>query len=327
MSRSNTTTLQLFSEQQELISHFFEHVDHRQVHKFVELALACTGTIFFSGVGKSGFICRKISASLASIGIKSTTLSPLDALHGDIGNVCAKDVLVLFSKSGSTEELIRLVPSARKKGCFLIAVTCGATNPLARKCDFHVHLPLKRELCAFNLAPVTSTVLQLIFGDTVTAALILKTNLTLEKYALNHPAGAIGRKASMCARDIMVHGVRLPIVSRLSAVTSAILEMSRCGIGCVLIVASSDQQELLGIFTDGDLRRLLGRTDYDLSADISTFMTASPRVVTADVSLLDAKQLFSFPSNISVLPVIERCEEKMLLLGVLTSIDTYAVLE
>lgn len=153
----------LFKSQQNHLNFFFNNVDHSQTLAFTRTLLHSAGTIFFSGVGKSGFVAHKISQTLVSLGIQSAFLSPVDALHGDIGILTNRDLLVLFSKSGTTDELIRLLPCARSKGTYLISVTSVEGNSLAGMCDMNVHLPLERELCPFDLAPVTSTAIQMVF--------------------------------------------------------------------------------------------------------------------------------------------------------------------
>lgn len=185
--------LNLFKCQQNYLNHFFQNLDLTQTLTFTETLLNSEGTIFFSGVGKSGFVAQKISQTLVSLGIKSGFLSPVDALHGDIGILSAKDLLVMFSKSGNSEELLKLVPCAKAKGVYLISVTSVTPNGLTRVCDLNVHLPLERELCPFDLAPVTSTAIQMVFGDTVAIALMGARNLSKEEYAANHPAGRIGK--------------------------------------------------------------------------------------------------------------------------------------
>ena len=188
-----TTLLNLFKSQQNHLNYFFQNLDLSQTLSFTQTLLRCNGAIFFSGVGKSGFVANKISQTLISLGIRAGFLSPLDALHGDIGALSASDILVLFSKSGNTEELLRLVPCAKAKGAYLVSVTSVEGNALTAVCDMNVHLPLERELCPFDLAPVTSTAIQMVFGDTVAIALMGARNLSKEEYAANHPAGRIGK--------------------------------------------------------------------------------------------------------------------------------------
>ena len=165
-----------------------------QVQAFTQLCVDTKGVIFFTGVGKSGFVAQKSAQTLVSTGTKAVFLSPTDAMHGDIGIVGPKDVLVLFSKSGATEELNKLIPCARAKGAYLVGVSSFKNSNFKDSCDMHVYLPLERELCPFDLAPVTSTAIQMLFGDTVAIALMQAKNLTREQYALNHPAGRIGKR-------------------------------------------------------------------------------------------------------------------------------------
>lgn len=190
---SETTLLNLFKSQQNHLNHFFQHLSLRQALSFTQTLLNCRGTIFFTGVGKSGFVANKISQTLISLGIKSGFLNPLDALHGDIGILTSYDILVMFSKSGNTEELLKVVPCAKAKGAYLVSVTSVEGNALAGVCDMNVHLPVERELCPFDLAPVTSTAIQMVFGDTVAIAMMGARNLSKEEYAANHPAGRIGK--------------------------------------------------------------------------------------------------------------------------------------
>jgi len=164
------------------------------VQAFTHLCVATTGVIFFSGVGKSGFVAQKTAQTLVSTGTKAVFLSPTDALHGDIGLVGPDDVVVLLSKSGATEELNKLVPCARAKGAYLVGISSLKNSNFREMCDMHVYLPLERELCPFDLAPVTSTAIQMLFGDTVAIALMQAKNLTREQYALNHPGGRTGKR-------------------------------------------------------------------------------------------------------------------------------------
>jgi arabinose-5-phosphate isomerase len=311
----------IFGEQRRLIDHFFDHFDASQASKFVHEIVECAGTVFFSGVGKSGFICHKIAMSLASIGVKSAYLNPLDALHGDIGNCGKSDVLVLFSKSGSTAELLAMVPGARSKNMKIISVTCHECSALANKSDMNIYLPLQRELCAFDLAPVTSTILQLIFGDTVTAAVMRKLKLTLESYALNHPAGSIGRKLLLTVRDVMRTGSDLSRVSIHSTVHAAVLELMRSGSGCVVV---TEGVFLKGVFTDGDLRRLVADDRFDIRGAVENYASKNPLYIQDEnMKLVDAEQLFrSGPKSVSCLPVVRTRVEGIEVLGMLVLADT-----
>ncbi|XP_050364971.1 probable arabinose 5-phosphate isomerase [Argentina anserina] len=312
---SETTLLQLFKSQQSHLNFFFHHLDLAQTLSFTLTLLRSSGTIFFSGVGKSGFVANKISQTLVSLGIRSSFLSPLDALHGDIGILAASDVLVLFSKSGNTDELLRLVPCAKAKGAFLIAVTSVAGNALASVCDMNVHLPLERELCPFDLAPVTSTAVQMIFGDTVAIALMGARNLTKEQYAANHPAGRIGKSLIFKVRDVMKKEEELPVCKEGGMIMEQLVELTSKGCGCLLVI--DDQRHLIGTFTDGDLRRTLkasGEAIFKLT--VGEMCNRNPRTVGPDAMAVDAMQKMEAPpSPVQFLPVID---EQNVVIGIVT---------
>ncbi|KAF5741842.1 sugar isomerase domain-containing family protein [Tripterygium wilfordii] len=249
------TLIGLFKSQQNHLNYFFQNLDRTQTLSFTRTLLNTRGTIFFTGVGKSGFVANKISQTLVSLGIRASFLSPVDALHGDIGIVSNRDVVVLFSKSGSTEELLRLVPCARAKGAYLIAVTSVEGSALAAVCDMNVHLPLERELCPFDLAPVTSTAIQMVFGDTVAIAMMGARNLTKEEYAANHPAGRIGKSLIFKVKDVMKKQDELPVCQEGDLIMDQLVELTSKGCGCLLVI--DEERYLIGTFTDGDLRRTL----------------------------------------------------------------------
>ncbi len=316
----------IFEEQKLLIDHFFEHFEPSQAEALAQEITTCDGTVFFCGVGKSGFICSKVSMSLASIGTKSSFLNPLDALHGDIGNCGPRDIIIFFTKSGSTAELLTLIQGARLKKVRVITVTCSKESPLSKLSDWFVYLPLQRELCPFNLAPVTSTVIQLIFGDTLTAAIMRKRGITLESYAANHPAGAIGRKLLLTVRDIMMIGANVPCVTEGATLSEVILEMTRAGVGCVLIV---EDGKLLGIFTDGDLRRLVGSRKIDLDEKIEQHIVKQPIFIEDEsMRLADAEMFFHAVSrNVACLPVVlKENGTDLVVKGLLTLVDTVKAL-
>ena len=218
--------------------------------------LACKGTVICTGVGKSGFIAQKICMTLVSTGTKSIFLNPSDALHGDIGILEPLDMLVFFSKSGSTEELISLIPYVKVKGAKLVAVTSSKTSILSDLCSEHVYLPLEKELCPFNLAPVTSTAIQMIFGDTCAVAIMKAKSISMDAYAMNHPAGRIGKRLVLRVCD-MTHSVENIASCKTSAkLEDSLFDMSAKGFGCTLVI-DEENLTLAGVFSDGDLRRKL----------------------------------------------------------------------
>lgn len=295
---------QLFAEQHRFMNHFFENLEYEPLQRLCEECLACAGVIVFTGVGKSGFIAQKITQTLVSTGTKAVFLSPTDALHGDIGIIGQDDLLVLFSKSGGTEELLRLVPYARAKGCRLVSVTSVRGNKLEAACDMAVHLPLERELCPFDLAPVTSTAIQMLFGDTIAISLMLSRNLTKDQYAMNHPAGRIGKRLMLRVSDVMISGDKLPVVEPTMKVVDTLVELSSKGVGCVLAV--SEDGRLMGTFTDGDLRRTLQtKGSAALQTEVQEVMSRSPSTIRAGVKAVDAMQAMeSGQRRITFLPVV-----------------------
>ncbi|XP_027349832.1 probable arabinose 5-phosphate isomerase [Abrus precatorius] len=305
----------LFKSQQSHLNFFFEHIDHSQTLAFTRALLHTAGTVFFTGVGKSGFVANKISQTLVSLGIRSAFLSPVDALHGDIGILSYRDVLVLLSKSGATDELLRLVPCAKAKGAHLIALTSVEGNALSAMCDMTVHLPLQRELCPFNLAPVTSTAIQMVFGDTVAIALMEAKNLTKEEYAANHPAGKIGKSLIFKVKDLMKKQVEVPICRESDLIMDQLVELTSKGCGCLLVI--DEGYHLIGTFTDGDLRRTLrssGEAIFKLT--VGKMCNRNPRTIGPEAMAVEAmKKMEAPPSPVQFLPVIN---DDNIVIGIVT---------
>ncbi|KAH9621236.1 hypothetical protein KSS87_015335 [Heliosperma pusillum] len=309
------TLLNLFKSQQNYLNYFFKHLDVSQTLKFTQTLISSKGTIFFTGVGKSGFVAQKISQTLVSLGIKSGFLSPVDALHGDIGILTKNDVLVLFSKSGNSEELIKLAPCAKAKGAFLIGVTSNEVNNLMGFVDLNVHLPLERELCPFDLAPVTSTAIQMVFGDTVAIALMSARNLSREEYAANHPAGKIGKSLIFKVRDVMKKPAELPVCKEGDFIMDQLVELTSKGCGCLLVI--DDNYHLIGTFTDGDLRRTLKASGEGIfKLTVGEMCNRHPRTIGPDAMAVSAmEKMESPPSPVQFLPVID---DQDTLIGIVT---------
>ncbi|XP_031482482.1 probable arabinose 5-phosphate isomerase [Nymphaea colorata] len=305
----------LFQTQKRYLDYFFQNLDLSQTHLFTRTLLDAKGTIFFTGVGKSGFVAQKISQTLVSLGIRSGFLSPTDALHGDIGILGSDDLLVLFSKSGNTDELLRLIPCARARGAFLVAVTSSKTSLLSGACDLSVYLPLERELCPFDLAPVTSTAIQMVFGDTVAIALMSARNLTKEEYAANHPAGRIGKSLIFKVKDLMKKQEELPICQEGGLIMDQLVELTSKGCGCLLVI--DKEYHLIGTFTDGDLRRTLksnGEAIFKLR--VGDVCNRNPRTIGPEAMAVDAmKKMESPPSPVQFLPVLN---DQNVVIGIVT---------
>ncbi|EPS63870.1 hypothetical protein M569_10910, partial [Genlisea aurea] len=295
----------LFKSQQNYLNHFFHNLDLSQTVVFTHALFNARGTIFFSGVGKSGFVSQKISQTLVSLGIKSGFLSPVDALHGDIGILSPEDLLVLFSKSGNSEELLRLVPCAKAKGVYVISVTSAKPNGLTGISDLNVHLPLERELCPFDLAPVTSTAIQMIFGDTVAIALMGAKHFSVEDYAANHPAGRIGKCLIFKVKNLMKTKDELPICRERDLIMDQLVELTSKGCGCLLVI--DDAHRLLGTFTDGDLRRTLKASGEGIfKLTVGEMCNRNPRTIGPEAMAVEAMQkMESPPSPVQFLPVID----------------------
>ncbi|KAK4744093.1 hypothetical protein SAY87_010405 [Trapa incisa] len=317
-SIDESTLLNLFKAQQGHLNYFFQHLDLSQTLAFTKALLRFSslgGTVFFTGVGKSGFVAHKISQTLVSLGTRSAFLSPVDALHGDIGILTDRDVLVLFSKSGNTEELLRLVPCARAKGAFLISVTSAGESLLKGSCDLNVCLPLDRELCPFDLAPVTSTAIQMVFGDTVAIALMEAKNLSKEAYAANHPAGKIGKSLIFKVKDIMKKQQELPVCREGDLIMEQLVELTSKGCGCLLVI--DEAYHLIGTFTDGDLRRTLKASGEGIfKLTVGEMCNRNPRTTSPETMAVEAmRKMESPPSPVQFLPVII---EENVLIGIVT---------
>ncbi|MEM8728152.1 MAG: KpsF/GutQ family sugar-phosphate isomerase [Chlamydiota bacterium] len=245
----------LFEDYRRNLNYFFDRVEIERVEKFFDLFLNCEGMLIFTGVGKSGMIAEKLATTMIATGTKALYLPPVNALHGDIGIVTAKDMLICISKSGASEELLSLIPYAQKKGATTVAWVSNRRSKLLSRCDLGIYLPLNKELCPFDLAPTTSTAIQLIFGDVLSVALMKAKRFSLDQYALNHPAGSIGKKITLTVEDVMLKDEGLPICTPNDRLRETLVTLTDKGCGCLLIV--DDKKSFKGIFTDGDLRRTL----------------------------------------------------------------------
>lgn len=296
----------LFLKQRKLLDAFFGQVDVAAAEKVLEKLLACSGVIILSGVGKSGHIAQKISTTLLSTGTRSVFLSPAHALHGDIGFVTSQDIFLSFSKSGESEELLDLLPHVRQKGAYTIAVVSQEGSRLAKGSDLSMYLPVTDELCPFGLAPTFSTTAQLIFGDCLAMALMQAKGFTVERFAENHPAGLLGRRISLKVADLMLKGEEIPVACPTDSILEKLPELSGKKCGCLLIC--NREKELLGIFTDGDLRRAIQTHGLNaLQTPLEQVMTLNPRTVQPDRLALHAmEQMEAKPRSVMVLPVLEQ---------------------
>ena len=268
--------------------------------------LATSNKVIVSGIGKSGIIGQKISATLSSTGVTSVFLHPVEALHGDIGMVQPKDVAILISKSGNTEELIKLIPYLKMQNAKMIAIVGNTDSHLASHSDIVIDASVETEACPFNLAPTASTTTTLAIGDALAVCLMIERKFTLQNFSKLHPLGQIGRTTNLCVKDVMKKINDIPILSPKANFKDAIIAMTEKPLGC-LCVTNLDNK-LLGIITDGDIRRLLKQAtilDDILNIELHKIITSKPVTITTDATLVEALALMENRKNqISVLPVI-----------------------
>ncbi|MDH3451001.1 MAG: KpsF/GutQ family sugar-phosphate isomerase [Gammaproteobacteria bacterium] len=251
------------------------------------LMLGCRGRVVVSGMGKSGHIGHKIAATLASTGTPAFFMHPGEASHGDLGMITAADVAMVLSNSGETEELLTVVPLIKRLGVPLIALTGNPASSLATVAEVNLDVSVPKEACPLGLAPTASTTATLAMGDALAVALLESRGFTQEDFARAHPGGALGRKLLLHIADIMHTGEDMPMVSPDTTFRDALLEMSRARMGMTAVVDA--QRRVLGVFTDGDLRRALDRNMDLHSTRIEQVMTADCR--TADPDMLAAAAL------------------------------------
>jgi arabinose-5-phosphate isomerase len=248
--------------------------------KAVETIFNCKGRVVLTGMGKSGLIARKIVATLNSTGTASIYLHPTDALHGDLGMVRKEDVAILISKSGATEEIANLIPMLKRLGVKLIAMTSSSDARLSSECDIFLKIDVKEEACPFDLAPTSSTTATLAMGDALAVALLKKRNFTAEDFAYLHPGGSLGKRLSLEIKEIMVKGDKVPKVHEDASLKDVIFEISSKRLGTTCVVDGNSN--LMGIVTDGDLRRLLEKTLDIKNLKAKDVMTKNPKVMQAN---------------------------------------------
>jgi len=267
------------------------------------------GIVIVTGVGKNLHVAEKMSAIFSSTGTRSIVLNPVQAMHGDLGMTSARDVLVALSFSGESEEVLRLIPAIRRHGLKVISMTGRADSTLAGLSDIHVAIPCGKEACPFGMAPTNSVTATLAMGDALAMVLVDAQKFKVEDYAMNHPAGAIGRALVMKVSDIMRTGASLALVSPKATVMDALMAMTAAQGGSAVIVDRSGK--LKGIFTDGDFRRVMSETGDTgskppcLSSPVSRYMTAKPSFVFDDAYAADLLKIFE-RKRIDDLPVCDR---------------------
>jgi len=256
--------------------------------KSVEKILGCKSKVIVCGIGKSGIIGRKISSTLASTGTQSVFMHPGEAFHGDLGVLNQEDILILISNSGETEEILRIVPFLKENKNFLISLTGNPKSTLAALSDIHLDVSVKKEACPLDMAPTASTTATLVMGDALAVALMKERGFKIEDYARFHPGGSIGKRLLTKVEDAMVTK-NLPIITGDILMKEVIPVMTSGRLGMVIIV--DKDQKVIGIITDGDLRRALNKHDNIMPLQARDIMTKGPKVIRKDILLYEAENL------------------------------------
>lgn len=280
----------------------------------VRKVVACRGRVVVTGMGKAGFIAQKLSATLASTGTPSHFLHPAEALHGDLGRVASDDVVIALSNSGESDELVALFPAFERLGVPLIAITGGSRSSLARAADDVLDIGPVDEACPMGLAPTASAAALLAMGDALAMAVLRIRPFTQEDYAHLHPAGKLGRRLRKVS-EVMRRGLRNPLVHEASSVSDALAVMTRTPgrPGATSVV--DDNGRLVGVFTDGDLRRLVQSGNTQLTSPVADVMTQNPRTVDADMLAVDAIEVLR-AKQIDQVPVVDENRKPIGLLDV-----------
>jgi len=266
-----------------------------------EVCLQCKGRVIVTGMGKSGHIAGKIPATLASTGTPSFFMHAAEASHGDIGMITREDVLLALSNSGETAEVLMLIPHASRLGVPLISVTGNPKSSLARAASVHLDVSVEEEACPLNLAPTASTTVTLALGDALAVALLEARGFTPQDFARSHPGGALGRKLLMHVRDLMRQGDDVPVVGPETMLVEVMREMTRKGLGATAVADA--ERRVLGIFTDGDLRRLVEKGEDLRALTAREVMHARPKLVREDALAVEAADMMEAHRITSVLVV------------------------
>ncbi len=270
-----------------------------------EIMLACDGRVVVTGMGKSGHIGNKVAATLASTGTPAFFMHPGEASHGDLGMITPKDVVLAYSNSGETDELRTILPLLRRVGVPMIALTGNPDSTLACEADVHINVSVEKEACPLGLAPTASTTAALAMSDALAVSLLETRGFTAEDFALSHPGGSLGRRLLLHVSDIMHDDAAIPLVTGEQPMSDALVEMTRQGLGMVVVVDSHENLQLRGVFTDGDLRRMLDHGEINLHQMlVRDHMTAPCQSVRASMLAAEALKILD-EYKINALPVVD----------------------
>jgi len=295
---------QVLHEEAQAIEKLIDTLDQRFIDA-IQMILASHGRVICTGMGKSGHIARKFSATLASTGTPSFFLHPAEGVHGDLGMVTSEDIVIAFSNSGETGEVLTILPSIRRIGAKLVAVVGKEESTLAKNADVTLLVAVEKEACPLGLAPTTSTTVALALGDAIAICLLQQRHFTPENFAIFHPGGSLGRKLLLTVENIMHSGNENPMVKSGATVKDALFIMTDKGLGATNVV--DEEGILIGLVTDGDVRRALDLGAEFLTSPVDKMMTKNPKTITKDRLAEEALHRMekNQPRPITVLPVVD----------------------
>ena len=270
------------------VSNLEKHVD-KKFNKAVELIFKCQGRVVVTGMGKSGLISQKIASTLASTGTPALFVHPGEALHGDLGMVTKRDIVLVISNSGETHEIVQLLPAFSRLGIKVVALVGVKESSIASMADAAIDISVEREACTFDLVPTASTTATMAMGDALAIALLEKRGFQREDFALLHPSGSLGKKLLLTVKEIMHTGDELPVVTVTADVKSTLLEVSEKRLGITIVMTNDGK--LAGIITDGDLRRAFEKDDKILDRTADSIMTLNPKRISEDTLAIHALEI------------------------------------
>jgi arabinose-5-phosphate isomerase len=268
-----------------------------------EVILACKGKLVITGMGKSGHIARKIAATMASTGTPAFFIHPAEASHGDLGMIGKQDLVLIFSNSGETDELINILPMLKKLSNKIIAITNNSNSKIAKYSDFHILMNIQQEACPLNLAPTTSTTTALAIGDAIAISLLKARGFDHKDFARYHPSGRLGKRLLLKISDIMHTGKSIPVVSETTSLLDAIVEMSNKCFGLLIVVKSTDLKTVIGVLSDGDLRRIIDKRLDVNATPLVNIITKNFKFISSDELAIEAINIME-KNKILALPVI-----------------------
>jgi len=274
-----------FAQEVSSLAKIPNQIDRNKFNEICELIINCKGNIVLMGIGKSGNIAAKISSTFSSTGTPSFYLNAAEASHGDLGSLKKNDILVIFSFSGETEEIVQIFPTCKSKVRTIVSITGNEESSLAKYSNLNLHLEISEEACPLNLAPTTSSSAMLILGDALAIAILEARKFSPEDFAKNHPGGKLG-KSLLKVKDLMISGNSLPLISDSAPMKDVIYEISNKGLGLTLVKDS--KRKIIGLFTDGDLRRLLNKNSNIEDLKINALMTRKFQAINKNMQIKNA---------------------------------------